>query len=143
MDKRNDHEMKEIYVQTLLQMNELYQHLLDEVNVGIHVIDEQGKTIIYNKKMTKIESMEGKDVLGKDVMDVFSFHENQHSTLVHTLKTGNVTKNVKQTYFNNRGEEITTINDTFPIIKDGKITEAVEIAKDITQLEHVITENVL
>src|SRR5699024_8472992 len=126
--------MSKIDVQALIQRNELYQQLLDEVNVGIHVIDDQGKTIIYNKKMMKIESMEGKDVLGKDVMDVFSFHENQHSTLVHTLKTGKVTKNVKQTYFNNRGEEITTINDTFPIIKDGQIKEAVEIAKDITQL---------
>jgi len=135
--------MSKIDVQALIQRNELYQQLLDEVNVGIHVIDDQGETIIYNKKMMKIESMERKDVLGKDVMDVFSFHENQHSTLVHTLKTGKVTKNVKQTYFNNRGEEITTINDTFPIIKDGQIKEAVEIAKDITQLEYVITENVL
>ncbi|WP_077328534.1 sigma-54 interaction domain-containing protein [Virgibacillus siamensis] len=130
-------------VQSLVHMNDLYQQLLDEVNVGIHAINEQGNSIIYNKKMMEIESMESADVLGKNVLDVFSFHENQHSTLVHALKTGKVTKDVRQTYFNNKGEEITTVNNTFPIIRNGKITEAVEIAKDVTQLENVIKENVL
>ncbi|MEI3598960.1 MULTISPECIES: sigma-54 interaction domain-containing protein [unclassified Oceanobacillus] len=130
-------------LQALKHRNKLYEQLLDEVNVGIHVINNQGKTIIYNKKMMEIESMEAADVLDKDVLEVFSFKENQHSTLVHTLTTGKETRGIKQTYFNNIGKEITTINDTFPIIKDGKITEAVEIAKDITQLEQVIKENVL
>ena len=130
-------------IQALIHTNELYEQLLNEVNVGIHAINDQGKTIIYNKKMMEIESMDAADVLSKNVLEVFSFNEIQHSTLVHTLTTGKATKAVRQTYFNNKGKEITTINDTFPIIKDGKITEAVEIAKDVTQLEHVIKENVL
>ncbi|GAA0598826.1 arginine utilization regulatory protein RocR [Virgibacillus siamensis] len=135
--------MKNDDQQSLTHLNYLYKQLLNEVNVGVHAIDEQGKTIIYNKKMMEIESMESNDVLGKNVLDVFSFNENQHSTLVQALKTGKVTKDVRQTYFNNKGKEITTINNTFPIMKDGKITEAVEIAKDVTQLEHVIKKNVL
>lgn len=135
--------MKDKDIQALTHINDLYKQLLNEVNVGVHAINAQGKTIIYNKKMMEIESMESADVLDKNVLDVFSFNENQHSTLVHALKTGKVTKDVKQTYFNNKGEEITTINNTFPIMKNGVITEAVEIAKDVTQLEHVIKKNVL
>src|SRR5699024_4594975 len=65
------------------------------------------------------------------------------STLHYTLDTDKATRNVKQTYSNHKGEAITTINDTFPIQQNGTRTEAVEMAKDITQLEHVITENVL
>src|SRR5690625_7562154 len=115
---------KTIDHRALLHRNELYEELLHAVNVGIHVINTEGKTVIYNKKMMEIESMEAADVLDKDVLEVFSFKENQHSTLVHTLTTGKETRGIKQTYFNNIGKEITTINDTFPIIKDGKITEA-------------------
>ncbi|MEC5423194.1 sigma 54-interacting transcriptional regulator [Virgibacillus sp. C22-A2] len=128
---------------SLSAMNELYKDLLDKVDVGIHVINEKGKTIIYNKKMMEIESMEGDDVLDKNLLDVFKFHDKQNSTLVQALKEGKSTKHVKQTYFNNKGKEITTINDSFPILNAGKITGAVEIAKDITQLEHIIKENVL
>ncbi|TCP30642.1 arginine utilization regulatory protein [Scopulibacillus darangshiensis] len=125
-----------------LNINELYEQLLNEIDVGIHVINEKGKTIIYNKKMMEIESMKSEDVLDKDLLDVFTFGKNQRSTLVEALR-GKTAKRVKQTYFNYKGKEITTINDSFPIIRNGNIAGAIEIAKDVTQLEQVIKENVL
>ncbi len=130
-------------VQALIRMNDLYEKLLDKIDIGVHVINEQGKTIIYNQKMMEIESMASEDVIDKDLLDVFMFADNQNSTLVEALKTGKTKKHKKQTYFNNKGKEITTINDTFPIVKDGEITEAIEIVKDVTQLEQVIKENML
>ncbi|MRG87463.1 sigma-54 interaction domain-containing protein [Salinibacillus xinjiangensis] len=126
-----------------IEWTELYNQLLDKVDVGIHVIDEHGKTILYNQKMMEIESMESDDVLDKDLLEVFKFHNNQHSTLVQSLQTGKTTKSKKQTYFNNKGQEITTVNDTFPLLQGDRIVGAVEIAKDVTQLEKVIKENVL
>src|SRR5699024_1676837 len=130
-------------IQTPINMNELYKQLLDAVDVGIHAINKNGETIIYNKKMTEIESMGRKEVLDKNLLDVFDFGKSQSSTLVQALTTGKTTKNAKQTYFNNNGKEITTINNSFPITENGEIIGAVEIAKDVTQLEHVIKENVL
>jgi arginine utilization regulatory protein len=130
-------------IQSLVKMNHLYKKLLDEIDVGVHVIDSRGKTILYNRKMMQIEGMDSEDVLNKEVMDVFIFSENQNSTLLDALKGIKTTKNVKQTYFNNKGKEITTINDTFPIIEDGSVTGAIEIAKDVTKLERVIQENML
>ncbi len=130
-------------VQTPLNMNALYQQLLDAVDVGIHVINKNGETIIYNKKMMEIESMGSEDVLEKNLLDVFKFRDSQSSTLVQALTTGKSTQNAKQTYFNYKGKEITTINNSFPIAENGEITGAVEIARDVTQLENVIKENVL
>jgi arginine utilization regulatory protein len=51
------------------------------------------------------------------------------------------TSNVKQTYFNNKGRKITTINNTFPIYGKSKIDGAVEIANDVTKLEKLMKEN--
>ncbi|HDR8364235.1 TPA: sigma 54-interacting transcriptional regulator, partial [Bacillus cereus] len=51
---------------------------------------------------------------------------------------GKTKKNIKQTYFNNKGQEITTINDTFPIIENGKIKGAIEISKEISNLKQTI-----
>ncbi|RYG71997.1 PAS domain S-box protein [Lentibacillus lipolyticus] len=124
-------------------MDALYQQLLDAVDVGIHVVNKNGESIIYNKKMMEIESMGSEDVLEKNLLDVFKFRDSQSSTLVQALTTGKSTKNAKQTYFNYKGKEITTINNSFPITEKGEITGAVEIARDVTQLEHVIKENVL
>jgi arginine utilization regulatory protein len=120
----------------------IYQRILDEIDVGIHVINKEGKTIIYNKKMVEIEGMNVEDVLDKNILDVFTFHQNEDSTLLQALKKGKTTKNSKQTYFNNKGQEITTINDTFPIINEDRIIGAIEIARDVTKLEKLIRQNI-
>ncbi|MBO0960514.1 sigma 54-interacting transcriptional regulator [Neobacillus sp. MM2021_6] len=119
----------------------MYKQILDEVDVGIHAVDETGKTIIYNKKMMQMESMDIQDVLNKNLLDVFMFKDDQSSTLVRALQEGKKTSNVKQTYFNNKSREITTINNTIPIFQDGKIQGAVEIANDVTKLEKLIKGN--
>lgn len=126
------------HLQYLLNM---YKRILDEVDVGVHAVDETGKTVIYNKKMTKIESMDTNDVMNKNLLDVFMFNEDQSSTLVKALQEGKETSNVKQTYFNNKGRKITTINNTIPIFENEKIQGAVEIAHDVTKLERLIKGN--
>lgn len=125
----------------LQYVNKLYVRILDEVEVGVHAVDETGKTIIYNKKMMQMESMDLHDVIDKNLLDVFMFKDDQSSTLVQALQEGKETTNVKQTYFNNKGREITTINNTFPIFEDGEIQGAVEIANDVTKLERLIKGN--
>jgi arginine utilization regulatory protein len=125
----------------LLYLNRMYERVLDKVDVGVHAVDETGKTIIYNKKMMQMESMDLQDVIDKNLLDVFMFKDDQSSTLVKALHEGKETNNVKQTYFNNKGREITTINNTIPIYQESKIQGAVEIANDVTKLERLMKEN--
>lgn len=135
MDKSNN------TVNYLQYVNRMYKRILDEVDVGVHAVDETGKTIIYNKKMMQMESMDLHDVIDKNLLDVFMFKDDQSSTLVKALQEGKETNNVKQTYFNNKGREITTINNTIPIFQNEKIQGAVEIANDVTKLERLIKGN--
>jgi len=129
---------EDINFKQIIEMNMLYETLLNELDIGIHIINEESKTIIYNRKMTEIESMERSDVLYKSPLEIFAFEKNKNSTLIEALKLGKTNKNIKQTYFNNKGQEITTINDTFPIIENGKIKGAIEISKEISNLKQTI-----
>ncbi|MDA1667336.1 sigma 54-interacting transcriptional regulator [Bacillus cereus] len=129
---------EDINFKQIIEMNMLYETLLNELDIGIHIINEESKTIIYNRKMMEIESMKRSDVLYKSPLEIFAFEENKNSTLIEALKLGKTNKNIKQTYFNNKGQEITTINDTFPIIENGKIKGAIEISKEISNLKQTI-----
>ena len=129
---------EDINFKQIIEMNMLYETLLNELDIGIHIINEESKTIVYNRKMMEIESMDRLDVLYKSPLEVFAFEENKNSTLIEALKFGKTKKNIKQTYFNNKGQEITTINDTFPIIENGKIKGAIEISKEISHLKQTI-----
>ncbi|MEH7123721.1 sigma 54-interacting transcriptional regulator [Bacillus sp. JJ1503] len=122
-------------------INTFFQQILKEIDIGVHVVDHEGKTIIYNKKMAEMEGMDYSDVLDKELLDVFSFHKDEASTLLRALTHGEKIINAKQTYFNNKGQEITTINNTFPVSEEGVRIGAMEIARDVTKLEKLIREN--
>ena len=44
----------------------ILQNILQNIDIGIHVIDENRKTIVYNDAMARIEGLDAKQVLNKD-----------------------------------------------------------------------------
>lgn len=129
--------------QNFLAVDELLQLILEEIDIGIHVVDQDANTMVYNRKMMEIEMMNEEDVLHKNLLDVFTFQKNQSSTLLEALQKGKVRKNIKQSYFNNKGKEVTTINDTYPIMKENKIIGAIEMVRDVTELKQSVQEGIL
>ncbi|QQZ10525.1 sigma 54-interacting transcriptional regulator [Heyndrickxia vini] len=121
----------------------IYKTILDLIDVGVHVIDENGKTILYNKKMIEIEGTDIEDILDKNILDVFQFYQGEDSTLLKVLHTKKPILNIQQMYFNNKGQEIKTVNNTFPIFNENTIVGAVEIVRDVTKLERMMNKNTL
>ncbi|MEI5907775.1 sigma 54-interacting transcriptional regulator [Bacillus spongiae] len=118
----------------------IYQELVEKLESGVHVIDIEGNTVIYNRKMMEIEGMSIEDVLDKNILDVFHFERDEESTLLQVLNSGQSSLNIKQTYFTKKGQEITTINNTYPLYSSGKCIGAIEIAKDVTKVERLLKE---
>ena len=118
-----------------------YRRITDKIfsmmDEGIHVVDALGKTIIYNNAMAKMEKMDRDQVLRKSFREVFSHIEESESTMLQALKHGKTTTNKQQTYQNIDGKEITTINSTYPLTFENKILGAVEIAKNITDIQNL------
>ncbi|WP_088067514.1 sigma-54 interaction domain-containing protein [Gottfriedia luciferensis] len=135
--------MKKEDKQDFLAIDELLQLILEEIDIGIHVVNQEGKTMVYNRKMMEIEMMNEEDVLHKNLLDVFTFQKNQSSTLLEALQNGKVRKNIKQSYFNNKAKEVTTINDTYPIMKENKIIGAIEMVRDVTELKQSVQDGIL
>lgn len=114
-----------------------YKFASEHVAVGVHAIDKKGKTIVYNKKMKEIEGFDFEELADRSLLEMFRFDRNQ-STLLEVIQTGTAVLNVKQTYWNRKGQEITTINDTYPIFSDGLLIGAMEMSRDVTTLERIV-----
>ena len=104
---------------------------------AMHIVNSDGITILYNEDMAKLEKLNVSDVLGKAFRETFSFIPQEESTLYAALKHRKSTINKQQTYLNVYGKEITTVNSTIPIIVDGQVVAAMEVAKDITGLKNM------
>ncbi|MFB4164764.1 sigma-54 interaction domain-containing protein [Alteribacillus sp. JSM 102045] len=127
--------LQELSKQELIRLIEFLSQQLD---IGVHVVDKKGKTILYNGKMAAIEEMKPAEILGYDIKKKFQFKD--YSTLIEALEERQKKKSVQQTYFNSYGKEINTSNYTFPVKMEGKVIAAVELSKDMTRFERLIEE---
>ena len=116
-------------------LNELLvQNILHHGNIGVHVIDNTRKTVVYNEAMAELEGLEIFQVIDKDILDIFPSLNEYTSTLIKVMNSGEPIINSTQTYLNYRGHSITTISTTLPLISGGEIVGAMEIAQDVTNL---------
>jgi arginine utilization regulatory protein len=118
-------------------MNFIYKSIIDtilkNIDIGINVVDDTGKTIIYNQAMADLEGLDINEVMGKSILEIFPSLTPETSTLLTVLKTGKPIYNRHQTYLNNKGKQISTVNSTIPVmIAPGKYG-ALEMAKNITK----------
>lgn len=120
-----------------MTMNLIYKSIIDtilkNIDVGINVVDDTGKTIIYNQAMGDMEGLDVNEVMGKSILDIFPSLTPETSTLLTVLKTGKPIYDRYQTYLNNRGKQINTINSTIPVVIAPGKRGALEMAKNITK----------
>lgn len=114
--------------------------ILNNLDEGIHIVDQEGRTIFYNQKVSDIDGLEPAEVLGKNIFDTYPSLTVETSTLIQTLKTGQAVNNKQQTFINSKGEKITTINQTVPLQFDNGEKGAMEVSRDITQLEELVND---
>ncbi|MDV6378938.1 sigma 54-interacting transcriptional regulator [Sporosarcina sp. GW1-11] len=115
------------------------QFAVDHANIGIHAVDHSGRTIIYNRKMKEIEGLNLEEVKDRSILELFNFDKDE-STLLNVLQSGQPALHVKQTYWNTKDMEITTMNDTYPIYHEEELLGAIEFAQDITALEKYVLQ---
>ena len=113
------------------------QSVLQLMDEGVHIVDAEGHSIVYNRAMAQLEKMESREVLRKPFEEIFKDLTADNSTLLQALQSEKSTWRKEQTYLNKDGRQITTMNTTVPVISDGKVIAAVEIAKNITQLQQM------
>lgn len=124
-----------------MTMNLIYKSIIEtiikNIDIGINVVDDNGKTIIYNQAMADLEGLDSNEVMGKSILEIFPSLTPETSTMLTVLKTRKPIYDRYQTYLNNKGKQITTINSTIPIMIAPSKYGALEIAKDITRVKEL------
>lgn len=116
---------------------EILTAILKSIDEAIHVVDTDGKTIFYNEVAAKHDGLSVSEVQGKQLLTVFPSLNEKTSTLLKVIETKQPIYNKAQAYINFYGKKIETMNTTLPIVVDGHLIGAVEIAKDYTRLKEL------
>ena len=109
--------------------------ILENLNEGVLVVDPNAEIVFFNEPTANIAGVEMKDVVGKNILEIFPGLTPDTSTFYHVLRTGKPLIEHIQSYLNFRGQQVTTVTSTIPIIKDGKLMGALEIYRGVDQVK--------
>ncbi|MBE3575475.1 MAG: sigma 54-interacting transcriptional regulator, partial [Firmicutes bacterium] len=124
---------------------EIFRVVLECLEEGIHVVDADGVTVFYNRAAAAIDNLNPSEVVGRPLLEVFPSLTVETSTLLRVLQSGQPETDRQQAFTNFKGDEITTVNSTYPIWGEAedrggggrrrRLLGAVEVARDITRLK--------
>ena len=115
----------------------MLEAILKTIDEGIHVVNKQGITTFYNHVAARLDGLKVEEVINKHVLDVFPSLDNENSTLLKVIATGQPIINQNQQFTNKNGQKVTSVNTTLPIYVQNKLIGAVEIAKDYTRIKEL------
>ncbi len=107
------------------------------IDEGIHVVDRDGVTVLYNAQAGQSDGLTPEEVIGKHLLQVFPSLTEATSTLLKVLATRQPIQNQEQTFTNYKGSLVTTVNSTFPILHNGAMVGAIEVSKDVTRVREL------
>lgn len=116
--------------------------LLKYLDQGILVVDTKANVKIYNEPMSNIAGITPEEVIGKNILDIFKSLTPETSTFYKVLKNKKPLIDYVQTYTNFKGEWVTTVTSTIPLIINNKIIGAMEIYRNVEDIKE-LSENVL
>lgn len=112
-----------------------YDLLLSTVNQlseRIAVYDQEGRLYQLNDSAVQMEAVIAEEVVGRDVLDVYSINDENDLTAPEVLRSRRAILNRHQHYINCYGKAMDVMVNTYPIVQNGQMLGAVCIMEDWT-----------
>lgn len=114
-----------------------YQFMTEQIEVGLCAIDENGRVIIYNKKMRELLGETTEELTQRFVSQSLDF-DLEENLLHKVLFSGESIHHIKHTFWNTHGEEVTIISNYYPFTLEDNTKIAIQIVRDISQQEFLM-----
>lgn len=110
---------------------------IEYIDDGIHIIDASGKIVYYNHAAKELDEIDVDKAIGRHILEVYPSLSFETSTLLQVIRTCKPMYNVEQNFTNYKGDKISTVNTSLPIMYNNKVVAAVEISKNITAVKEL------
>lgn len=119
-----------------MNKNTLLKKLTSVLKDGIHVVDQDGVTMYYNRKMEILENRNAAALIGQPLGELEELNENDEH-LFEVMQTGLPQVNMIYKGINRYGNKVIGNVSIWPISERDVIMGAVKIVVDITELRNL------
>ena len=107
------------------------------INDGLQIIDASGKIVYHNPSSKQLDLIDAEKTIGRHILEVYPSLSFETSTIMNVLKNGKPIYNVEQNFVNYKGDKISSLNTTLPIIYNNKVIGALEVSRNMTKVREL------
>ena len=107
--------------------------VLDELYIGVLVVDHQGLIVYYNQRLAELDELTSEEVLGYRINEVYSVKHDESPSMI-ALTTRRPVKGNSMHYKTARGRHVSSLNHAFPLFRNGELYGAICLVTDISSL---------
>lgn len=113
------------------------EELFDRIFEGLHIVDEKGITLFYNKTCEELDGISAGNVIGRSILELYPELNKSNSTFFKTLETGRELLSHECKYSSIGRENIRILSSTIPLFVGKKLAGAAEIVHDIKSKQNL------
>ena len=118
--------------------NDIYVDILNSLDLGIQVVDEQGLVTFYNSAHARTDHLKKEEVIGRHLTEIYQL-DDESSFLLKAMKTGKSTEDC-QSYFTASGTMVNVYTSVVPIKHGETITGAASITQDVNVFLNIVRQ---
>ena len=119
----------------------LLEAILNSINEGVIATDREGKIIVYNKQLAEFEGLDPKEVMGKQLKDVYDWNL-EKSEHMRVFKTGKPLEESNYKTSTVSGRQNFLIAKTLPLYEDDKVVVAYSISRNVTKIREMYNRSI-
>ena len=96
---------------------------------GLMMTDKDGYIEYYATYRPDINHLKEKNLLGKNLLDIYPSLTRETSSIFRVLNTGKPIFNEEQTLVSYDGQKLRVVNTTMPIIENGQLVGAIDVSR--------------
>lgn len=120
----------------------MLESIIENLNDGIVASDFDGRIVVYNNAMEKLEDTRAENMMNEYLWDAYGYGEKNLSEHRDVFKSGEALINKYSAHSYSNGVPMYVSYSTYPVIKDGKTIGVYTISKNETKLHRLLSETV-
>lgn len=120
----------------------MLESIIENLNDGIVASDFDGKIVVYNNAMEKLEGTRSENMINEYLWDAYGYGEKNLSEHRDVFESGEALINKYSAHSYSDGVPMYVSYSTYPVIKDGKTIGVYTISKNETKLHSLLSETV-
>jgi PAS domain S-box-containing protein len=113
------------------------EELFDRIFEGLHIVDEKGITLFYNKTCEELDGISAGNVIGRSILELYPELNKRNSTFFKTLESGRELLSHECKYSSMGKKNIRILSSTIPLFVGEKLAGAAEIVHDIKSKQNL------